>query len=91
MKVRLILIKVLLALLGVSYGVTGLMFISTLTPGGLSLGLSMFGLSLILYLLWAMLRTLWQIRELLMLSTTRAIPDATVSTLDFKPYNDEKA
>ena len=88
MKARLI--KVLLALLGVGYGVTGLMFISTLTPGGLSLGLLMFGLCLMLYLLWAMLRTLWKIRELLMLSTTRAIPDATVSTLDFKSCNDEK-
>ena len=90
MKIRLI--KVLLVLLGAGYGVTGLMFITTLTPGGLSLGLLMFGLSVVLYLLWAMLRTLWQIRELLMLSSVRPVPEAVIPTSDInRTRHDEVA
>lgn len=78
------LLKFFLTLLGLGYGATGLMFITTLTPGGLSLGLSMLGLGIVLYLLWAILRTLWQIRELLMLSAVRAIPGVSTPLPDLK-------
>lgn len=88
MNVRLI--KVLLILLGVGYGATGLMLITTLTPGGLSLGLFTFGAAIILYLLWAMLRTLWQIRELLMLSAARPNPYTHLPSTDSEPsHHDE--
>lgn len=90
MNVRLV--KVLLIVLGVGYGATGLMFVSALTPGGLSLGLLMFGAATTLYLLWALLRTLWQVRELLMLSSARSVPNTTLPTIDLEyPRKDEVA
>lgn len=58
-------------LLGFSYTVAGLTLIATLTPGGITLGLFMLGLAVVIYFLWTMTRALLQIRELLMLSVTR--------------------
>ena len=60
-----------LILLGFSCTVAGLTLIATLTPGGIILGLFMFGLAVVIYFLWTMTRALLQIRELLMLSLSR--------------------
>ncbi len=60
-----------LVLLGFACVATGLTLIATLTPGGITLGLFLLGLSAVVYFLWAMTRALLQVRELLMLSVSR--------------------
>ena len=61
--------------------VAGLTLIATLTPGGITLGLFMLGLAVVIYFLWTIARALFQIRELLMLSVARERPKATASRL----------
>ena len=60
-----------LVLLGIAYVVAGLTLIATLTPGGITLGLLLLGMNVLIYLLWVMTRILLHIRELLMLSVAR--------------------
>ena len=64
-----------LILLGFSYLITAFTLIATLKPGGIILGLLLIGLSIMFYLLWAILKTLFQIRELFMLSITTLRPN----------------
>lgn len=76
-----------LVLLGVAYGLAGSMLITTLTPGGITLGLLLFGLGTVLYFLWRLTGVLLQIRELLMLSITY---DYDKSVLPIPVQDDDK-
>lgn len=64
-----------LVLVGISYLITAFTLIATLKPGGIILGLLFIGLSISLYFFWAILKALFQMRELLMLSVTTLRPN----------------
>ena len=77
-----------LVLLSLSYTVAGLTLIATFTPGGITLGLFMFGLAVVIYFLRTIARALLQIRELLMLSVTKEHRGAK-ATRSFEPDDEE--
>jgi hypothetical protein len=71
------LVRSLLILLGVAYAATGLVFLSTGNPGGITLGLLFLGGAALMYFLFSMQKQLGQMHELLALLAIRSQNAAT--------------